>query len=116
MNETEMRIQYQLSNGNWVDCAERTDEFLGMCERATGRSRAEVLADMAAGREVRNDHEDWYSNCRSGSVYEARIAARRAAQKPAELVQCSCGHTVPRSQVMSASLGTACPECYDRMS
>jgi len=34
----------------------------------------------------------------------------------AEMVPCSCGHTVPRSDVMNASLGTSCPDCYDRMS
>lgn len=39
----------------------------------------------------------------------------RTAQ-PAALVQCDCGHIVPRSQVMSASLGSSCPDCYDRMS
>lgn len=36
--------------------------------------------------------------------------------QPVEMVRCSCGHTVPRIQMMSASLGTACPSCYDRMS
>jgi hypothetical protein len=33
-----------------------------------------------------------------------------------EIVKCSCGHSVPRHSVMSASLGTSCPDCYDRMS
>lgn len=32
------------------------------------------------------------------------------------MVQCDCGHSCPRAQVMSASLGTSCPNCYDRMS
>lgn len=32
------------------------------------------------------------------------------------MVKCSCGHTVPASQVMSASLGSSCPDCYDDMS
>jgi hypothetical protein len=32
-----------------------------------------------------------------------------------EMVRASCGHTVPRTVVMSASLGTACPDCYDRL-
>ena len=32
------------------------------------------------------------------------------------LVLCDCGHRVPKSWVMSTSLGTACPDCYDRMS
>lgn len=41
--------------------------------------------------------------------------ARRAAKRP-ETVRCDCGHTVARNMVMSASLGTSCPDCYDRMS
>ena len=36
--------------------------------------------------------------------------------KPVELVECSCGHSVPRALAMSASLGTSCPDCYDEMS
>ena len=36
--------------------------------------------------------------------------------EPANLVKCSCGHAVPASLVMSASTGTSCPDCYDRMS
>lgn len=28
----------------------------------------------------------------------------------------SCGCAIPRRQLMSASLGTSCPDCYDRMS
>lgn len=31
-------------------------------------------------------------------------------------VRCDCGHTVPRSQVMAASMGRSCPDCFDRMS
>lgn len=30
--------------------------------------------------------------------------------------KCSCGHTIPDILVMNASLGTSCPDCYDRMS
>lgn len=39
-------------------------------------------------------------------------------QKPPEpqLILCSCGHWVERGLVMSASLGTSCHYCYDRMS
>jgi len=32
------------------------------------------------------------------------------------MVLCACGHTVPRSEVMMASMGSSCPDCYDRMS
>lgn len=38
------------------------------------------------------------------------------APPPVDLVRASCGHTVSRAVVMSASLGTACPACYDRLS
>ena len=31
-------------------------------------------------------------------------------------IECDCGHAVPRKLVMNASLGTSCPDCYDRMS
>jgi hypothetical protein len=35
---------------------------------------------------------------------------------PVEMTKCSCGHTVPSTLVMNASLGSSCPDCYDRMS
>jgi len=33
-----------------------------------------------------------------------------------DYVACDCGHSVPRSQVMTTSRGTSCPDCYDKMS
>ena len=36
--------------------------------------------------------------------------------KPVEYVMCDSGHETPRNLRMSASLGTSCPDCYDRMS
>lgn len=117
-------LQYQLYNGAWVNCDNRTEQFLTRCEENNGPSesgeltvrfratrnatRDEVLAALDSGKELRNDASDWYSNCR----YEP--AQRPVAQ--IELVKCSCGHSVPRESVMSASIGTSCPDCYDRMS
>lgn len=50
----------------------------------------------------------------------AHIRANRETQpRPlatVTMVMCDCGHSVPAGQRMSASLGTACPDCYDRMS
>jgi len=41
----------------------------------------------------------------------------QSSQEPrTRLVKCNCGHTIPASWVMSASFGTSCPDCYDRMS
>ena len=79
-------------------------------------SRDEVIAALEAGQILRNHSEDWYSNCRSGAVVERRLAEKRAQQRPIEMVECDCGHTVARHVVMRASLGTACPDCYDDMS
>lgn len=127
MNE----LQYQLSNGSWVPAGDRTDEFLSLCERYNGPRRAdvtlrpkltllprhhaerdatrdEVIAALATGEELRNHNEDWYSVCRFKPVPVVRA-------KP-DMVRCDCGHDVENILVMSASLGTACPDCYDRMS
>lgn len=46
----------------------------------------------------------------------AKARARNRAPKPVEVVRCDCGHDVPRRMQMSASMGTSCPRCYDRMS
>lgn len=48
---------------------------------------------------------------------QAERDARRAQQRTApELVACDCGHTIDRDLVMRASMGSSCPDCYDRMS
>lgn len=127
-----MKLQYQLSNGAWVDCNDRTEEFLVRCQTNNGPdgsgkivprfratrdlTRAEVIEHLNNCIELRNDPTEWYSNCRDGEVAERIAAARRANQKSVELVKCSCGHTIPRTSIMSASLGSSCPDCYDRMS
>lgn len=41
-------------------------------------------------------------------------AAERTPQSR-DLVTADCGHTIPRAQLMHASIGTACPDCYDEM-
>ena len=110
-----MKLQYQLSNGNWTDCGDRTDEFLSLCAKYGG-GQEKSLSDLAAGRSVRNDGSDWYSNCRDFEVIEKIQAQHLANQPPIEMVKCSCGHTIPRTSVMSASLGSSCPDCYDDMS
>lgn len=96
-----MRLQYQLSNGNWTDCGDRTQEFLARCVEFGGMADvAAVLTALAAGKEVRNDKFDWYSVCRDGDVYEARRAAAIAKQQAAQaadqrpVLRCkSCGQT-----------------------
>jgi len=49
-------------------------------------------------------------------VAEAAVAKPVAVAVQVSMVRCSCGHTVSATMVMSASMGSSCPDCYDRMS
>jgi hypothetical protein len=110
------KLQYQLSNGNWVDCEERSAEFLTRAENFINNhpNKAALLGEYAtvqdrlnAGKSVYHG-TNWYSEVRYEPIAQP-------IQKP-EMVKCDCGCTVSRGSVMNASLGTSCPDCYDRMS
>jgi len=45
-----------------------------------------------------------------------RAAQPKPAPRPVRMVRCDCGHDVPEGERMSASLGSSCFDCYDRMS
>jgi len=104
----EQNLQYQLSNGSWINCDNRTEEFLGRCEQMSNMNREQVLSALESSKTLRNHPEDWYSNCR----YEPKPVARPTI----EMVKCSCGCTIPKDLVMSTSFGSSCTDCYDRMS
>jgi len=76
-----------------------------------GKTREQIIAILESGGSVK-----W---CKSPNFYYDHsfgvIGTKRSA-KPVKMVQCDCGHSVPEGQRMHASLGTSCPECYDRMS
>ncbi len=116
-----MRLQYQLSNGAWVDCGDRTKAFLDRCVMFGGHTNEEsVIAALTAGKTVRNDSCDWYSNCRDGEVADAARAASDAARAVAEaadkrpVLRCKvCGATghsggYPFSTLPSSGL---CDDC-----
>lgn len=75
------------------------------------KSREEIIAILESGKPVK-----W---CRSANFYYdhsyGQIGTKRNAPTPV-MVRCDCGHSVPQGQRMSASMGTSCPDCYDRMS
>ncbi len=75
------------------------------------RSEAEIVAALKRSERVawRNSPNHYYDH---GVGY---IRRKRVVQ-PVQLVRCDCGHSVERALVMNASLGTSCPDCYDRMS
>jgi len=106
-----MNTQAKLSNGSWIDMNE--DE-LNQCLDAAmektmyeGKARADLIELLSAGKTLYCG-SDWY----------AQFRMKPAPRQPMPVVEfrCDCGHTVAKSLVMNASLGTSCPDCYDRMS
>ena len=47
---------------------------------------------------------------------KAAEAPRARRSVVSEVVRADCGHMVEKHELMSASMGTSCPGCYDRMS
>ena len=91
--------------------AETLEQAIVGAMEIEGKSRDEIIAILESGSSVR-----W---CKSPNFYYDHsygvIGTKRAA-KSVKMVECDCGHSVPVGQRMSASLGTSCPDCYDRMS
>jgi len=76
-----------------------------------GQTREQIVSVLESGRSVR-----W---CKSPNHYYDHsygVIGRKRIAPPVVMVQCDCGHSVPHGQRMNASLGTSCPDCYDRMS
>lgn len=99
-----LKLERKLCNASWclVD-EENVEMFLGY----TQQSRATVIEKLEKGETV-SYGTDW---CK-----ELRLTPQPKIMKQPEMVKCSCGHTVPKLLVMSASMGSSCPDCYDSMS
>ena len=72
-------------------------------------THAEVEALLSTGQDL-SYGDDWYE------VLRAKRLPQQRACPPIALVVCDCGHSAPPVSVMHASLGTSCPDCYDRLS
>jgi len=105
-----MELQYQLSNGAWVNCADRTDEFLARCaENNPEMTTAEILAALQAGRKIRNAKNDWYSFCR---VKPAPRQAPPVDSRP--VLRCrKCGQTGHSGEYPFSTLAGSgrCDDC-----
>lgn len=95
------------SNGKWYP-VNRIDEHLNMAAEFHGVRPNEIRDRLDQGQEVRYRADDWYPYIRN----EPKPRKCQALN----WVRCDCGHSVPDGERMSASLGTSCPMCYDRMS
>jgi hypothetical protein len=119
-----IKLQYQLSSGTWVDCGPRTDEFLARCEAHNGMdaagkivpafratrplTRDEVVVALAAGAELRNHTDDWYSVCRDGAPAEAKRVAAEARYAEALAARKA---TPPKWGASGTRFDEACDRC-----
>lgn len=122
--EDQMSTQYEMTSGyvgsmgsSWK-IVEGVDLETALNDAATHnktpRAELETLLNDGRGRAAETGkHSPNY-------FYDHGMAMIRVigGKKPAQIAmkKCSCGHTIPTSQVMSASMGSSCPDCYDRMS
>ena len=102
----------------WVPVAtDRVELVLDLACKSTNLSREQLLEKIDR-EQVKYRTGLYYEPVYvvSRKLYDA--SEKRAAEANAKIqyVKCSCGHIVPKSSVMSASMGSSCPDCYDRMS
>jgi hypothetical protein len=90
------------------------DELNEAIEKAAvfnSKTISEIISDIENGVIVK-----W---CKSSNYYYDHsygTISKKPEQITVEMIKCSCGHTIPATQVMNASMGTSCADCYDRMS
>lgn len=113
-NEYEITTGYVGSFGISYKTAthETLAEAVAAAAKRNGKTEAEIGATLESGMAVAwCDSPNYYYDHGIGYI------RRKRTPKPAPvLVRCDCGHSVERALVMNASLGTSCPDCYDRMS
>lgn len=130
-----MRLQYQLSNGNYIDIdnPEREEMFIQQAvefdqqlpDTFRGKHNLQIRQDavnaLENGRELRHG-TDWYDKIRDGEAHDKKMVAAKAKRDADpnfsnEGWELDCGCVVHHySHIMNASMGTSCTDCYDRMS
>lgn len=100
----------------WKPCTGcELEEKLNMAAEKNGMSREKLESLLNDGRGAAAKTGEQSPNY----YYDHSMAMIRAANVPkkqVEMKKCDCGCTIPKMSVMSASMGSSCPDCYDRMS
>jgi len=117
-----VQFQRMLSNGTWYDTdnighfiekAVERDQWFAERKNRSPRTAEEIRERLVAGHEEVYD-TDWYAKIRRKPEPKKQQARRDDYPNGREL---DCGHVVfNQYEVMSASLGSSCEACYDRMS
>ena len=119
-----MKIQRMLSNGSWnevklervtmfINLAVEVEQWLAPIQKREPRTAQGILDALAAG-EIIKTGTDWYNRLRDTAARKPRPVRQPDYPNGRKL---SCGCTVYNAvEVMNASMGSSCANCYDRMS
>ena len=110
-----MNLQRQYQNGIWYD-EDEPERLIAMAAEHHGVSESVIRQRLESTnrrvREVRYRADDWYPFIR---IAPPPRRPRRIDYPDGRKLDCGC--TVEMAcEVMSASRGTSCEACYDRMS
>jgi hypothetical protein len=111
--------EFEITNGyigSWgitwkTATAESLADAVAKAAERNNKSEGEIVELLLAGENI-----GWCDSPNHYYDHSTGIIRRKRTVAPVALVKCDCGHSVPRAQVMSASLGSSCFDCYDRMS
>lgn len=112
-------MKYQIDDAysdyadTWRDCSDdEYDEIIEMAAEYNKTAPDKILELLNAGKTISYAEQlNYYYTHRTKKIREFR-----EPPPPPEMHKCDCGHTVTAASVMSASLGSSCPDCYDDMS
>ncbi len=112
-------MKYQIDDAysdyapQWRDGgSDEVDEIINSAAEYNKTTKDEILKLLSEGKIISYDEQlNYYYTHQT-----KKIRKFRQPPPPPELRQCDCGHVVPAVSVMSASLGSSCPDCYDDMS
>lgn len=90
---------------------ETLTEAITAAAQRNNKPEDEIMQLLASGKSVA-----WCDSPNHYYDHGTGIIRRKRNAPPVQLVKCACGHSVPAAQVMSASMGASCMDCYDRMS
>ena len=90
------------------------DEYMERTARAATEGARQSRENAPSAEQQREWDQQAAAAMENASMTRRSPVADPVSNEPT--VRCDCGHTVPRSQVMAASMGRSCPDCFDRMS
>ena len=120
-----MKIQSMRSNGSWrdEDEPERIAMFVGLAvaveqwlapkQKREPRTEQDIRETLATG-EIIKTGTDWYDRLRDADALP-KPKPRKNDYPSGRVLDCGCT-VYNQIEVMNASMGSSCADCYDRMS